>query len=339
MRHPARPRTTSGNRRVALTVDRLEVREVLSTAPATGFLAQPMFAVGPLVANGNPPAGACTPAQIQQAYGFNQINFGSVHGDGSGQTIAIVDAYDDPNIQADLNRFSTQFGLPTTTVTRVNQNGGTAYPATDSSGGWELEEALDVEWAHAVAPGAKILLVEAASPSDADLMPAVNYAAAHANVVSLSWGGGEFSSEASYDSAFSRAGVAFVASSGDNGAPISWPAASSNVLAVGGTSLSLGSGSAYGSEAGWSGSGGGPSVYVSQPAYQSGVVTQTSRAPTRTSPTTPTRAPGSPFTTRSPTTAPATAGSRSAARAPAPRSGPPCWRSPTRAAPSAASRR
>ena len=70
----------------------------------------------------------------------------------TGETIAIVDAYDDPNIQSDLNTFDTQFGLPATTVTRVNETGGTSYPASDSTGGWELEESLDVEWAHAMAP-------------------------------------------------------------------------------------------------------------------------------------------------------------------------------------------
>ncbi|HEU5117634.1 MAG TPA: S53 family peptidase, partial [Isosphaeraceae bacterium] len=277
MRRLSRLRVSSKNRRAILMVDRLEVREVLSTASAAAFVARPMFDVGPLVANSTPPASAYTPTQIQQAYGFNQISFGSVRGDGTGQTIAIVDAYDDPNIQADLNAFSAQFGLPSTTITRVDENGGASLPSTDSTGGWELEEALDVEWAHAIAPGAKILLVEAASASDADLLPAVNYAASHANVVSLSWGGGEFSSETAYDGYFSHAGVAFVASSGDYGAPISWPAASPNVLAVGGTSLNLGSGNVYGSEAGWSGSGGGPSAYETQPAYQTGVVTQTSR--------------------------------------------------------------
>ena len=145
--------------------------------------------------------------------------------------------------------FDARFGLPDTTITRVNQTGGTSYPATDSTGGWESEMALDVEWAHAMAPGAKILLVEANSTSDADLLPAVDYAAAHANVVSMSWGGGEFSGEGSstYDAHFRHAGVAFVASSGDSGAPVSWPAASPNVLAVGGTALSLGAGNTYSS--------------------------------------------------------------------------------------------
>src|SRR5262249_4110479 len=115
------------------------------------------------------------------------------------------------------------------------------------------------------------------SAFDTDLLAAVDYAATHANVVSMSWGGGEFSSQTTYDSHFSRAGVAFVASSGDSGAPISWPAASPNVLAVGGTALTLGANSGGSSEAGWSGSGGAPSAYVTRPSYQTGVVTQTTR--------------------------------------------------------------
>jgi hypothetical protein len=234
-----------------------------------------MFQVGPLIQDAGPGSTSYTPAQIQQAYQFNKFAFGTVAGNGSGKTIAIVDAYDDPNIQSDLNTFDSQFGLPNTTVTRVNQTGGASYPAADSSGGWELEESLDVEWAHAIAPRAKILLVEASSPNDNDLLEAVAYAAAHANVVSMSWGGAEFSGETSYDGDFSRAGVAFVASSGDSGAPISWPSASPNVLAVGGTALTLGANNVWSSESGWSGSGGGPSAQETQPSYQKGIVTQT----------------------------------------------------------------
>jgi len=98
-----------------------------------------MFEVAPLVAYISPPSSALTPAQVQSAYGFSKIKFGTVVGDGTGQTIAIVDAMDDPNIQADLNTFDAQFGLPSTTITRVNQTGGTSYPATDSTGGWESE--------------------------------------------------------------------------------------------------------------------------------------------------------------------------------------------------------
>src|SRR5262249_9344102 len=118
-----------------------------------------------------------TPSKIRQAYGFNQIIFGNgVTGDGTGQTIAIVDAYDAPTIQSDLHTFDVAFGLPDPpSFIRVAQDGSTNYPSTDPAGSpgagadtWEIETALDVEWAHALAPGANILLVEAKSASDAD---------------------------------------------------------------------------------------------------------------------------------------------------------------------------
>jgi subtilase family serine protease len=328
---PVPPRAVALQRRPIVNVDSLESRHLLTST--AGFTARPMFEVGPLVSTTTPPPGAFTPARIQQAYGFNQVTFGSVKGDGTGQTIAIVDAYDDPNIQNDLNVFDSQFGLPNIAVTRVNQSGGTSYPSADPTGGWETEEALDVEWAHAVAPGANILLVEAGSTSDTNLLAAANYASAHANVVSMSWGGSEFSGESSYDSTFNRPGVAFVASSGDSGAPISWPAASPNVLAVGGTALKVTAGGSWSGETGWSGSGGGPSAYASRPSYQAGVVTQTTRRANPDVATMPRRRRGSPSTIPTRRTAPATAGCRSAAPAPAPRSGPASWPSPTRAAP------
>ena len=311
-------------------MERLESRELLSTAP----VADPMFELGPLVQKANPPSGAYTPAQIQQAYQFNKVS-----DNGTGETIAIVYAYDDPDIQSDLNTFDTQFGLPSTTITKVNETGGTTLPAADSTGGWELEESLDVEWAHAMVPGAKVLLVETSSANSNDLLAGVSYAAGHANVVSMSWGSGEFSGESSYDSDFSHAGVAFVASSGDSGAPIEWPAASPNVLAVGGTALTLGANNAWSSETGWSGSGGGPSAYESQPSYQSGVVTATTM-----------RANPDVAYDASPNTGFAVLRLRSvlrdelrladgrAAPAPAPCSGPRSWRSPTRDGPPPISR-
>src|SRR5271166_3820452 len=126
-------------------MDDLEPRALLST---TLPVAHPTFEAVPLQSGGGPSA-PYTPAQIQQAYGFNSIAL-----NGSGETIAIVDAYDDPNIQADLTTFDNRFGLPTPTVTRVNETGGTSLPKSDPTGGWELEESLDVEWAHAMAPGA-----------------------------------------------------------------------------------------------------------------------------------------------------------------------------------------
>ncbi len=255
-------------------MDDLEPRALLSIVP---MLAHTTFQAVPLQGSGQLSA-PYTPTELQGAYGFNSITFNGVAGNGSGETIAIVDAYNDPNIQGDLNAFDTQFNLPSTTVQRVSQTGSTtSLPASDS--GWALEESLDVEWAHAMAPGASIMLVEASSANDGDLLAAVSYAASHANVVSMSWGGGEWSGETSYDTQyFDHAGVAFVASSGDAGAPAEWPAASPNVLSVGGTALTIGLGNVWSSEVGWSGSGGGTSADESQPSYQKGVVTQTSSA-------------------------------------------------------------
>jgi subtilase family serine protease len=164
-------------------------------------------------------------------------------------------------------------------------------PAADS--GWATEIALDVEWAHAMAPAANILLVEANSANDSDLYTAVQYAASQPGVavVSMSWGGSEYSGETSDDSVFTtpagHPGVVFVASSGDSGAPPEYPAISPNVLSVGGTSLYLNSSNNWSSETDWSGSGGGISAYEPLPSYQpstysNGAMTGTSTM--RTSP-------------------------------------------------------
>ncbi|MBX9653019.1 S53 family peptidase [bacterium] len=222
-----------------------------------------------------------TPTQVRHAYGIDQITFssGTVAGNGAGMTIAIVDAYDDPNIGDDLRKFNAAFGLPNSGFTKVNQNGGTTYPAADK--GWAGEIALDVEWAHAIAPLANILLVEAFDNSWANLSAAVQYAARQPGVVavSMSWGGGEFPGEQTFDSTFTtpagHAGVTFVASSGDTGAPASYPAVSPNVLSVGGTTLTLNASGNIASETAWGGSGGGISTQEEQPSYQRGIVTQT----------------------------------------------------------------
>jgi subtilase family serine protease len=224
-----------------------------------------------------------SPQQISQAYSFNQISFnnGTVKGDGRGQTIAIVDPYSQPDIANDLRTFDSTYGLaapPSFTV--VNEYGGTALPTADAD--WGLEESLDVEWAHAMAPGAKILLVEAKSTSWSDLLTAVNYARQQpgVSVVSLSWGASEGVNETQYNGYFTTPsghnGITFVAASGDSGstgAPL-YPSVSPNVLAVGGTRLDLNSTGSYGWETGWSGSGGGISAYESQPQFQKGIVTQ-----------------------------------------------------------------
>ena len=172
-----------------------------------------------------------TPAQIRAAYGFSNLSFGSTSANGAGQTIAIIDAYNDPNISSDLAAFDAAFGIAAPPSFKVvNQNGGSTLPSADSTGGWEGEIALDVEWAHAIAPAANIVLVEANSASDANLFAAVNWARQQAgvSVISMSWGSDDSLANASNDQSLSsqylvtptgHQGITFVASSGDDGHP------------------------------------------------------------------------------------------------------------------------
>jgi Bacterial Ig-like domain (group 3) len=271
-------------------VESLEDRTLLSVTVHP--LYQLVTAAGSLSPLASSAPSGYTPAQILQGYGVNQIQFaGGISGNGAGQTIAIVDAYDDPDIQSDLNAFSTRFDLPTTssgefTFTKVNQSGGSTLPAPSTS--WAVEESLDVEWAHAIAPRANIVLVEATNNDSDNIFAAVGYAATipGVSVVSMSFGSSEFPSETSLDSYFTtpsgHSNVAFVASAGDAGAPPEYPSVSPNVLGVGGTTLSLNSSGDYLSESAWSDGGGGISAYEPQPAFQSGIVTQSSTL--RTSP-------------------------------------------------------
>ena len=158
------------------------------------------------------------------------------------------------------------FGGVDPTFTQVNLGTSTN---TDPTGEWELEESLDVEWAHAMAPQASIILVEAVTNSTTNLLAAVDKAVSFGpQVVSMSWSGNEFSTEATDDSHFAARNVAFVASAGDSGAPAEFPNTSPNVLSVGGTSLALNSNNQWSGEVGWFDSGGGPSTYESRPAYQ-----------------------------------------------------------------------
>jgi subtilase family serine protease len=212
-----------------------------------------------------------SPATIKNAYGFTTSLTA-----GTGKTIAIVDAYNDPNAESDLNVFSSQFGLPSCTTAngcfkKVNQSGGSTYPKTDP--GWSLEISLDVQWAHAIAPGAKILLVEASSSSFTNLLAAEDYARTHAQYVSNSWGGSEFSGEASYDSHFVQSGVSFFVSAGDAGLPAEYPSSSPNVISVGGTNLKLTGSGTISSETAWSSGGGGCSVYETATSAQKGFAT------------------------------------------------------------------
>jgi subtilase family serine protease len=264
-------------------IEPLEGRLLLSATATPTFT---LFGHGSHGAKPSATAGVAPfdPAQIRTAYGVNQIAFGSTAGTGAGETIAIVDAYNDPNIISDANSFSSQFGLPQfngsnePTLQVLNETGGTSLPANSSKGGWDIEEALDVEWAHSIAPNANIILFEANSASYSDLLTAVG-TAAKANgvsVVSMSWGGSESSSEKGYDSTFltptGHQGVTFLASTGDSGSPAGYPAYSPNVIAVGGTTLSIDTAGDYLGESAWADTGGGISTVESQPSYQVGKV-------------------------------------------------------------------
>ena len=198
-----------------MAIEVLEDRRLLSVdgfATPTHTLLS--YAGGPF-ATGN--TGPFSPDEIKHAYGIDQITFegGTVVGDGSGQTIAIVDAFNDPNIQADLAVFDGRFfpGQPAPMLTVVSQTGGSPNGVPqDPTGGWEVEEALDVEWAHAIAPKASLLLVVANSTSYSDLLTAERWAAgvAGVTVVTNSWGGGEASNEkTAYDPSFTTTAQPF----------------------------------------------------------------------------------------------------------------------------------
>jgi subtilase family serine protease len=233
------------------TVECLEARELLSGSPLT-------------------------PAQVRHAYGVDQasyvINGRTIQGDGSGQTIAIVVGYHDPYAASDLQTFDRQFGLPDPGFRQV-QFGNLSNDQSSQ------ETVLDIEWAHAIAPRANILLVEPASMNGLDLFTAVNWARQQpgVSVVSMSWGLPEFSGENSFDSILTTPaghnGVTFLAATGDSGAAGNYPAMSPNVVAVGGSVLTVDAYGNYLGETGWSGSGGGYSRYEAEPAFQRTVQT------------------------------------------------------------------
>ena len=216
-----------------------------------------------------------TPASLACVYGLVTVVSGcnpnkvTAVPTGGGKMIAIVDAYDAPNASSDLAAFSTQFGLPHSSFQVVYASG--VKPAYNL--GWEFEESLDVQWAHAMAPQAEIVLVEAASNNFSDLMVAEDVASKMVNAagggeVSNSWGSAEFYGETAYDSHFVKAGVVFLASSGDYPGT-SWPSVSPNVVAAGGTTVrrSPANGNFLG-ESAWESAGGGLSLYEVRPSFQ-----------------------------------------------------------------------
>jgi hypothetical protein len=267
-----RPQTIRPKRTLLPFPEPLEARRLLSGS-ACG-VAQPNLTPSH-TAVVTAPAGIAgyTPDQIRQAYGIDQVP-----ADGQGQTIAIVDAYNDPNIQSDLNTFDAQFGISAPPSFTVVSQSGDSVSKISTEAAWSAETALDVEWAHAIAPAANILLVEANSSSLTNLLAAVDYArnVDGVSVVSMSWGGGEFTSETQYDSLFTtpagHTGVTFVAASGDRGAffGAEWPASSPNVLSVGGTTMQPAGDSTSSThhETAWRMSTSGRSAMEREPAYQ-----------------------------------------------------------------------
>jgi kumamolisin len=273
------------------------------TAPVAGYFFETPASLGcvyhlvsPLVAGCNPNVVIAVPS-------------------GGSKALAIVDAYDDPTALSDLQHFSTQFGLTAVSSTNstpsnpkppnnaplalkgVNSADSTPLaltsessgnfqvvyasgtrPPTDPTGGWELEESLDIEWAHAMAPGAKIFLVEAKSNSFSDLLTAEDVAgtlvaAAGGGEVSNSWGGSEFSGETAFDSYFQKASVVYFAASGDSPGVI-YPSTSPFVVSAGGTSTTrVLSNGAFNEEVAWQDGGGGVSAFEPRPSYQN-VVSQ-----------------------------------------------------------------
>jgi len=215
---------------------------------------------------GGVPSGL-NPADLQSAYKLPSATAGG------GQTVAIVDAYDDPNVESDLGVYRAQFGLPACTTAngcfrKVDQNGGTRYPRGNT--GWAQEISLDVDMVSAACANCHILLVEASSNSFANLAAAVDRAAAlGANEISNSYGGNEYANEVSDQSHYNHTGIAITASTGDSGYGVQFPAASRYVTAVGGTSLTRASDARGWSETAWSGAGSGCSAYVAKPSWQS----------------------------------------------------------------------
>jgi subtilase family serine protease len=282
----------SHNRRLSRRplLENLEQRLVLSTPGGVSSLLPyptwvPKEVMGPdggIIPDVSSGPTGYTPKQLEDAYGLNAISFNGIKGNGAGQTIALVDDGDNPSFPVStsssfntgsLHLFDQYFGLPDPpSFTKVNQTGA-ASPLPGAVSGWTVEIALDIEWAHVMAPGANIVLVEAST----NFETAEATAGKIATVVSMSFGGGESGNEKSNDATFNVPGVAYLASTGDSGAPGGYPAYSPNVVAVGGTTLQNldGNGDYPGTgnngEIGWTDGGGGISTVEAEPAFQQSV--------------------------------------------------------------------
>jgi subtilase family serine protease len=241
----------------------VSIRPVCGAVPI-GYARCFSLVKGPAAASG--PSGY-GPADLQSAYKLPSATAGS------GQTVAIVDAFDDPTAESDLGQYRSFYGLPPCTTAngcfrKVNETGGT-LPMPPPSADWSLEISLDLDMVSAICPNCHILLVEATTNLDSDLYTAEDTAARlGANEISNSWGGGEYSGQTSDDAHFNHPGIAITASSGDSGYGVEYPAASRYLTAVGGTSLTRNSSSRGWTESAWSGAGSGCSAYDAKQSWQ-----------------------------------------------------------------------
>ncbi len=241
-------------------------RRVCATAPIGFAHCHALQAMSAFAANTHSPAGVpgYHPSDLQAAYTLPSTTAGT------GQTVAIVDAFDDPKAETDLGVYRSQFGLSACTTAngcfkKVNQSGGSKYPRANV--GWAQEISLDLDMVSAICPNCHILLVEASNASLTNLGIAVNEAVKlGAKAVSNSYGGNEFSGETSYASYYNHPGVAITASAGDSGYGAQIPAAFNTLTAVGGTSLTS-TGNSW-TETVWSGTGSGCSRFISKPTWQ-----------------------------------------------------------------------
>ena len=218
-------------------------------------------------ASGSPSSSGLKPSDLISAYKLSGTS-------GAGRTVAIVDAFDDPDAASDLAAYRSAYGLPACTAAsgcfqKVNGS-GQASPLPSADYGWAEEESLDLDMVSAICPGCRILLVEAAGADTTSLTTAEDTAAAAPGVVAISnsWGAAEDSTTLAADSHFNHPGKAITASSGDSGYGVSWPAASQYVTAVGGTSLKTASNARGWTETAWSGAGSGCSTQEPKPAWQ-----------------------------------------------------------------------
>ena len=255
-------RPTPGHSACLAILDPTAAARSLSASPesASPTLASPSY-------KGSGVGGGFAPADLRSAYGLPSESAGS------GQTVAIVDAYDDPKAESDLGVYRSHYGLPACTTAngcfkKVNQKGETTN-LPEGEPHWAIEISLDLDMASAACPNCHIMLVEAENAENVNLYAAEDEAATlGATEISNSWGGEESAGETSFDTYFNHTGVPITASAGDSGYEVEYPAASQYVIAVGGTALTQASNSRGWSETVWNKTGGGCSAYEPKPAWQ-----------------------------------------------------------------------